>query len=109
MSIKKRVFTREFKLEVCQQIELKQKTQAQICRDHLLGANLVNRWIKEYRADPENCFLGSRSHHPRSSSSEGDRIKQLEQALGRATLENQILKEANQILQKKVQSRSTIK
>jgi len=100
MSKNKRVFTREFKIEVCKQIEYGLKTQAQICREQSLGANLIGRWLSEYRVNPKRCFPGSRSKYPEVSS-DSDRIKQLEQALGRVTLENQILKEANELLQKK--------
>lgn len=90
MSKKHRVFTREFKLEICNQVELRIKTQAQICREHRLGSNLVGRWLAEYRADPKGCFPGSRTNYPQATS-DAERIKQLEQALGRVTLENQIL------------------
>ena len=108
MSLAKRVFTREFKLGVCQQIELKQKTQAQIAREHSLGVGLIHRWLKEYRSNPDGCFSGSSSSYPKLVG-DAEKIKQLEQALGRVTLENQILKEAQDILQKKVQQRSTTK
>lgn len=100
MSKQKRVFTREFKLEVCKQVEFGLKTQAQVCREHSLGSNLIGRWLSEYRSDPRSCFSGSRSKYP-VATSESEKIKQLEQALGRVTLENQILKEANELLQKK--------
>lgn len=108
MSLQKRVFTREFKLDVCQQIETGMKTQAQIRREHSLGHSLVARWVSEYRENPETCFSKSVARYPKASGDK-ERIKQLEQALGRVTLENQILKEANEYLQKKVHSRSTIK
>lgn len=101
MSKQHRVFTREFKLEICKQVEFGIKNQAQICREHRLGANLVGRWLSEYRADPKACFPGSRTKYPQATS-DAERIKQLEQALGRVTLENQILKEATELLQKKV-------
>lgn len=101
MSKNKRIFTREFKLEICKQVGFGIKNQAQICREHRLGANLVGRWLSEYRGNPKGCFPGSRTKYPQATS-DAERIKQLEQALGRVTLENQILKEATELLQKKV-------
>ncbi|MFC3862211.1 transposase [Deinococcus antarcticus] len=39
--------SREFKLEVLEQIERKQKTTAQVCREHQLSPSLIHRWRKE--------------------------------------------------------------
>ena len=97
MSYKRRVFTREFKLSICQEIESGLKTQAQISREHRLGTNLISRWLKEYRHDPVNCFFGNRRY---PLDVQASRIKELEAALGRATLENQLLKKANSYLKK---------
>lgn len=97
MKLKKRSFSREFKLHVCQEVESGLKTQAQVSREHRIGANLISRWVKEYRKDPINCFAG-RSKYP--VDTQAAKIKELEAALGRATYENQILREANEILKK---------
>lgn len=99
MKLAKRRFSREFKLQVCHEIESGLKTQAQSSREYMIGSNLISQWMKQYRQDPINCFAGSGSIQSKGTD-DSTRIKQLEAALGRATLENQILREANEILKK---------
>lgn len=102
MRLAQRVFTREFKIGVCEAIESGTQTQAQACREHSLFSNIIGRWLKEYRTNPTGCFMGAgkypTNHYTRTT--EELKIKELEAALGRATLENQILKEANALLKK---------
>lgn len=99
MKLAKRNFSREFKLQVCHEVESGLKTQAQASREYMVGSNLISQWMKQYRQDPVSCFTGSGVHQS-GVKNESTRIKQLEAALGRATLENQILREANEILKK---------
>ena len=44
-----RIFSREFKINCCQQIETGQKRPAQVCREHSLGEGLLLRWRNEYK------------------------------------------------------------
>lgn len=97
MKLARRIFDREFKLQVCHEIESGLQTQAQVSREHGLGANLISRWLQEYRQKPANCFFGNQKH---VQDSQAARIKELEAALGRTTYENQVLKEANALLKK---------
>lgn len=92
---KRRKFTVEFKTQVCEEIESGIKTQAQISREHGVGNNLISNWIKKYRKDPINCFTRNKGA---SHIGQEGRVRDLEAALGRATLENQILKKANSYL-----------
>ena len=102
MSYKKRIFTREFKLNICQEVESGLRTQAQSSREYSVGNNLISNWISQYRKDPVNCFQRNRDI---SLSGDESRVKELEAALGRATLENQILKKANSYLKALSQER----
>jgi len=97
MKLARRIFDREFKLQICHEIESGLRTQAQISREHGLGANLISRWLKEYRHKPANCFSGNQKY---GQDSQAAKIKELEAALGRVTYENQVLKEANSLLKK---------
>lgn len=97
MKLTRRKFNREFKLQVCHEVESGLKTQAQVSREHMIGTNLISQWLRQYRKDPINCFNGSKLARDDHNLA---RIKALEAALGRATLENQILKEANELLKK---------
>jgi transposase len=106
MKLAKRNFNREFKLQVCHEVESGFKTQAQVGREHHIGPNLISRWLKEYRQDPANCFSGNQKY---PADTQATKIKELEAALGRATYENQILREANEILKKMQVERRLIK
>lgn len=111
MQLAKRIFTREFKIGVCEEVESKLKSQAQVCREHSLGDSLLSYWMTEYRKDPTNCFLGQgNSKYPINRHTAQDlKIKELEAALGRATYENQIFKEANALLKKSVDGEEVYK
>jgi len=91
--MKKRVFSREFKLEVVRQLVSGQKRLAQLCREHSLCDTLVRRWREQYERDGEHAWLGQEATDPSLRDAEA-RIAQLEAALGRATLENEFLRNA---------------
>ena len=99
-------FHREFKLQICEEVESGLKTQAQVSREHSLTANLISRWLREYRRDPVNCFLGKGKYQLDTRET---KIKKLEADLGRFTYENQILKEVNALLKKASINRRFIK
>lgn len=52
MKLTKRNFNREFKIQVCHEVESGLKTQAQASREYMVGSNLISQWIKQYRQDP---------------------------------------------------------
>ncbi len=87
---KRRQFTPEFKSRVVLDILTGVQSQAEACRKHGLGANLVALW--------KTAFL-ERAHlifdNGATRSGEEARIAELEQVLGRMTLENEILKKAS--------------
>lgn len=93
----KQKFSREFKIQVCEEVESKLKTQAEVIREHSLAPSVLSGWVSEYRKHPNGCFMG-REKYPTDASL--SKIKELEAASGRATYENQILKEANVLLKK---------
>jgi len=78
-------FTREFKARVVLDILTGVQSQAEACRKHGIGSNLLSLW--------KTAFL-ERAHLVCDSarSAEQVRIAELEQVLGRMTLENEILK-----------------
>jgi transposase-like protein len=84
----RRSFTREFKLEVCQKIQLGQLTKSAACREHALSPSLLDRWLNQFEAKGRTAF---------SENVPVDlerKVKELEASLGRAHLENEFLKEA---------------
>lgn len=51
-----RTFTREFKLDLCRQIQSGQKRPAQLCREHQLTEGLLLRWRREFEQRGEAAF-----------------------------------------------------
>ncbi len=87
---KRRQFTPEFKARVVLDILTGVQSQAEACRKHSLGANLLALWKTTF---VERAHLVFDSEAARSA--EQVRIAELEQVLGRVTLENEILKKAS--------------
>lgn len=89
----KRSFDREFKLQVVRQLAGGEKRLAQICREHDLCHTLVRRWREQYDQ------LGERAWSPEAGRTHVGadperRIAELEAALGRASLELDLLRRA---------------
>lgn len=91
MPIQKRFYTREFKISVCSEIESGLKTTGQISREHNVAVTNINRWVHEYRHDPSNAFVKSGNSENAELIRLKMRVSELESALGRKTLEVEIL------------------
>lgn len=88
MSAIRRTFSREFKLELCQKVQLGQLTKSAACREYSLSPTLLDRWMTQYEAKGRSAFC-------ENGSIDLDRkVKELEASLGRAHLENEFLREA---------------
>jgi transposase len=94
MAVKRRVFSREFKLKVIREIGAG-KTQAQICREHHLNHNVVSRWCREHRQHKDRAFPGKAW----ASQTDEARMANLERMVGRLTMENDLLKKVLQKLE----------
>ena len=90
--MQKRVHSREFKLEVVRQITTGQKRPAQACREYGLADSVLSRWRKEYQERGEAAFASPSGE----SSTQEQRIAELERFCGQLALENQVLKKALQ-------------
>lgn len=86
LGLKRRVFTREFKVQVIGEIE-GGKSLAQAAREHRIGENTLWKWRKQYRDYGEDAFAGR--GHPYSEEAQ---IKALERKVGQLTMENDFLK-----------------
>ena len=93
MSRKYRKFTRAFKIQVAQ-ARLSGMSIAELIRKYDVHANLVYKWAVEYRMNPAGAF---RSSLGEEESPEGQPTRsELEQMIGRLTMENDFLKKALQ-------------
>jgi len=88
MSLKRRQFTREFKLQVVREIEAG-KALAQAAREHQLHPTLITKWRQDHLAYAEQAFAGKGNR-----SKEEARLAELERLVGQLTLENALLKKA---------------
>lgn len=84
---KRRQFTPEFKAKVVLDVLTGVQSQAEACRKHNLGPNLLALWKTAFIEKAYTIFNGDSSR-----SAEQTRVAELEQVLGRMTLENKILK-----------------
>ena len=85
-----RVFSREFKLEVCKKIASGEVSKTHTMRHHKLGAGTVERWMEQYELrGREKAFDGNPWRVPeRAESKETQLQKEIEQL----KLENEFLR-----------------
>lgn len=88
MALKRRRFTREFKLQVVREVEAG-RTPAQAAREYQVHPTLIVRWPKEHLQYAERAFLGNGRFYQEEA-----RLAELERLLGQLTMENALLKKA---------------
>jgi transposase len=84
--VKRRTFTREFKLKVIREVEAG-KSQAQVAREYQVTQNTISKWRRQHRQYQDRAFAG-RGH----AYTDEARIHELERMVGRLTMENDFLK-----------------
>ena len=82
-----RTFSREFKRQVIEELLSGVSTAAQLCRRHRLSSSLLYHWKKQYAQ-------GGYDNEPTKEAALEERVRQLEQMLGKVILENEFLKKA---------------
>ncbi len=89
----RRTFSPEFKLEVVLESLSGAKSNAQVCREHRLAPTVVSAWKERFVERAPEIFATQQS-----TSTEQQRIAELERLLGRMTLELEVAKKASSIL-----------
>lgn len=84
--LKRRKFTRDFKLTVLQQVDAGKRV-AEVARMYEIEPQMIFRWHREAEADPQRAF--TRGKKPGES-----REAELERMIGQLTVENAFLKKA---------------
>ncbi len=92
----RRRYDREFKISVVAELE-GGKPLAKIAREHGIHPSLPSRWRDELAEDPERAFSGNGKRYKYEA-----RIAELERLLGQSHAENELLKKAFAMTQKKV-------
>ncbi len=96
MGLKRRQFSRDFKLQVLYEIE-GGKSIIQASREHQIQPSLISKWQKQQRQYQERAFGGNGNTYTYEA-----RIAELERMVGQLTMENSILKKALQRLEEQV-------
>ena len=86
MAVKRRTFSRDFKLQVVREVEAG-KSQAQIAREHRISQNVISRWCRQHRRYKDRAFAG-KGH----AYTDDARVAALERMVGKLTMENDLLK-----------------
>jgi transposase-like protein len=94
----RRVFAREFKLDICRRLVNGEVRISQVCREHALCSSVVESWRARYRelgeaafTDPPTPAAGDGPPEQAALRAAHARIAALEAALGRAHLETELL------------------
>lgn len=85
--MRRRIFTREFKLEAVKLVRERGVSAAQAARDLGIGQNVVSRWVRESAADQAQAFPGRGQMKPEDAE-----IARLKRELAKTKAERDILK-----------------
>jgi transposase len=94
MSGQRKRFSRDFKLQVARAYE-SGVSIAELARRFEIHSNIIYRWSRQYRNDPQGAFQGSGNNTEVAKEAE-HKIVDLERMIGRLTVENDFLKRALQ-------------
>jgi len=87
-----RTFAREFKFDLCRQIQSGQKRPAQLCREHQLTEGLLLRWRREFDQRGEAAFSAKDIAEVSPTALLEQKVAELERFCGQLSLENALLK-----------------
>jgi transposase len=85
----RRKFSVELKRQIVEELLSGMSTPAQLMRRHDISSGLLYHWKEQYAR-------GRFNNEPSKEAALEDRVRQLEQLVGRLTLENEFLKKAVQ-------------
>jgi transposase len=97
----RRIFSAEFKREVVQQLLKGEKTIAELSREFDVSPTIVRNWKRRYESGAATAVKANEDVVPASELQAAQaRIRDLERALGRKTMEVEILRAAQEVLKK---------
>jgi len=95
MKKERRRYTKEFKLEAVQLALSQGRTVSETARHLGIRPNMLNRWVREYKADTEHSFPGQgKLREP------DEQFRRLRKELADTKMERDILKKALAIFSK---------
>jgi transposase len=93
----RRRHTREFKISLIRELE-SGKNLAHLSRENNIHPNMISRWRLEYQKNPEFAFSGNGNTYKEAAKNQ-----ELERLVGKLYAENEFLKKALGVLEKRVQ------
>lgn len=90
---KRRIFTAKFKAQVVLEVLSGTKSTAEACREYNLQSQVLNRWKAQFLDQAHTLFETSPEQNP-----EQHRLADLEQMVGRLTMELEAAKKASALL-----------
>jgi transposase len=97
----RRVFSAEFKRATVQRVLMGEKTVAELSRELDIAPSVIRTWKRHYEAGATTAVAANEDVVPASQLREAyARIRELERALGRKTMEVEILQAAQEIVKK---------
>lgn len=97
----RRVFSPEFKRETVQRILNGEKTIAELSREYDVSPTVIRHWKRRYESGAATAVKANEDVVPASELQAAQaRIRELERALGRKTMEVEILRAAQEVLKK---------
>src|SRR5262249_20983574 len=98
----RRIFTPEFKREVVQQILSGEKTLAELSRQYDISPLVIRNWKRRFEYGAATAVKANDDVVAASELAAAKaRIKELERALGRKTMEVEILRAAQEVAKKR--------
>lgn len=88
MNLKRRTFSKEFKLHVVREVE-SGRSQAQVARQYQVLPKIISRWLSEHRTYAGEAFAGRGNAHTDKA-----RMAAFERRIARLEAENDLLKKA---------------
>jgi transposase len=88
MSIARRQYSREFKLQVLREIEAG-KSIPQASREYEISSSLISKWKRMLKDNPKDAFAGSGNTYKHEA-----KIAEMERLIGRQAMEIAFLKKA---------------
>jgi len=86
----RRTFTAEFKAKAVLSVLMGEKTASEICREHHLKETVLSRWKQQLLEHAPQLFQRGQTHDQAEA-----RIAELEQVIGRLSVELEMAKKAS--------------
>lgn len=97
----RRTFSNSFRRQVVEEVENGIKSLAQVLREHNISNSLFYSWREKYKR-------GQLDNEPTPEGAQLNKVAELERKVGQLTMENDLLKKARELYQKRINEQSSL-